>query len=117
MKMYPALKRFIHEAYGWQLAAIELRNTSGQNRYSPDQNIYNTLDGANDTDNDTVTTVTQAAAAAMATGSTTTTTTIVIPPEITAAINQPLEVQSKMIFMGHQISSYHVPVVRSFFIL
>jgi hypothetical protein len=27
------------------------------------------------------------------------------------------EMQSKMIFMGHQISSYHVPVVRSFFIL
>jgi hypothetical protein len=27
------------------------------------------------------------------------------------------EVQSKMISMGHQISSCHVPVVRSFFIL
>jgi hypothetical protein len=27
------------------------------------------------------------------------------------------EVQSKMIFMGHQISSCHVPVVRSLFIL
>jgi hypothetical protein len=27
------------------------------------------------------------------------------------------EVQSKMIFMGHQILSCHVPVVRSFFIL
>jgi hypothetical protein len=27
------------------------------------------------------------------------------------------EVQSKMIFMGHQISSCHDPVVRSFFIL
>jgi hypothetical protein len=29
----------------------------------------------------------------------------------------PSEVQSKMIFMGHQASSCHVPVVRSFFIL
>ncbi len=29
----------------------------------------------------------------------------------------PSEVQSKMIFMGHQILSCHVPVVRSFFIL
>jgi hypothetical protein len=28
----------------------------------------------------------------------------------------PSEVQNKMIFMGHQISSCHVPVVRSFFI-
>jgi hypothetical protein len=27
------------------------------------------------------------------------------------------EVQNKMIFMGHQILSCHVPVVRSFFIL
>jgi hypothetical protein len=27
------------------------------------------------------------------------------------------EVQSKMIIMGHQISSCHVPVVKSFFIL
>ncbi len=27
------------------------------------------------------------------------------------------EVQSKMIFMGHQILSCHVPVVRSFFIM
>jgi hypothetical protein len=27
------------------------------------------------------------------------------------------EVQNKMIIMGHQISSCHVPVVRSFFIL
>jgi hypothetical protein len=26
------------------------------------------------------------------------------------------EVQSKMIFMGHRISSYHVPIIRSFFI-
>ncbi len=30
---------------------------------------------------------------------------------------QTSEVQNKMIFMGHQISSCHVPVVRSFFIL
>ncbi len=30
--------------------------------------------------------------------------------------NPSSEVQSKMIFMGHQISSSHVPVIRSFFI-
>ncbi len=35
----------------------------------------------------------------------------------TAEINWPAsEVQNKMTFMGHQISSCHVPVVRSFFI-
>jgi hypothetical protein len=34
-----------------------------------------------------------------------------------AMIRLASEVQSKMIFMGHQILSCHVPVVRSFFIL
>jgi hypothetical protein len=63
-KMYPALKTFIHKAYRRQLATIELRNTSRQNGYSLNQNIYNILDGTNNTDNNTVTTVTQAATAA-----------------------------------------------------
>jgi hypothetical protein len=31
-------------------------------------------------------------------------------------LNPTSEVQSKLIFMGHQILSCHVPVVRSFFI-
>ncbi len=35
----------------------------------------------------------------------------------TALLQGPSEVQSKMIVMGHQISSCHVLVVRSFFIL
>jgi hypothetical protein len=34
-----------------------------------------------------------------------------------AAAAKTSEVQSKMLIMGHQISSCHVPVVRSFFIL
>jgi hypothetical protein len=79
---------FLHEAYGWRLSAIELHNPLGQNGYSLDQNIYHILDGPNDTNNGTVTTVTQAAAAARIMGSTTATTTINIPPEIAAAINQ-----------------------------
>ncbi len=33
------------------------------------------------------------------------------------SVHHTSEVQSKMIFMGHQILSFHVPVVRSFFIL
>jgi hypothetical protein len=42
-----------------------------------------------------------------------------IPPTVSAYqyIQGPSEVQSKMMFMGHQISSCHVLVVRSFFIL
>jgi hypothetical protein len=35
----------------------------------------------------------------------------------TWVVPEALEVQNKMIFMGHQISSCHVLVVRSFFIL
>jgi hypothetical protein len=34
-----------------------------------------------------------------------------------AALNGTSELQSKMIFMGHQILSCHIPVFRSFFIL
>jgi hypothetical protein len=85
---------FIHKVYGQQLAAIELCNTLGQNKYSLDQNIYNILDGSNDMDDDTVTTVTQATAAGTTMGSTTTTTTIIIPPKIATAINQLLANQT-----------------------
>jgi hypothetical protein len=87
-KMYTALKTFIHEVSERQLAAIELRNTSEQNGYCLDQNVYNILDGADNTDNYAVTMVTQATAAATTMGDTTATTTIVIPSEIAAAINQ-----------------------------
>jgi hypothetical protein len=57
------------------------------------QKIYNILDGANNMDNDTVTTVSQAAAAVTNMGSTANTanTTIGMSPKIAAAINQLLE--------------------------
>jgi hypothetical protein len=103
-KTYPALKTFIHEAYGWRLAANKLCNTLGQNSYALDQNIYNILDSVNDTDNDTVTTVTQAAAAATTTGGTTATTTILIPPKIAAAINQLLANQTAIMSQMGEIS-------------
>jgi hypothetical protein len=87
---------FIHKAYGWRLTAIELRNTLGQKGYGLEQNIYNILDGTNDTDNHTVTAVMQAPAAATTMGRTVNTanTTIVIPPKITAAIYQLLANQT-----------------------
>jgi hypothetical protein len=40
--------------------------------------------------------------------------TLALQPITDAA---PSEVQSKMMIMGHQIPSCHVPVIRSFFIL
>ncbi len=75
-KTYPALRTFIHEAYGWCLTAMALRSMSRENGYAP-QTIYNMMEGhADDTNDDTLTTITKMAAAR-------TTTT-----EIAAAINQ-----------------------------
>ncbi len=102
-KTYLALKTFIHEAYGWRLTVIELRNTSRQNIYGLEQNIYNILDSANNTDNNTVTTVTQVATMAENTAITLNTADTVqtnasniIPPEIAAAINYLLSNQTAM---------------------
>ncbi len=86
IKTYQALKTFFHEAYGQCLTAMALRSTSGQNGYST-QNMYNMLEGNNDTNEDTVTTITQTAAATTTTGTTPTVGTA-INVEITAAINQ-----------------------------
>jgi hypothetical protein len=41
---------------------------------------------------------------------------VVVVEVMGGAAREPSQVQNKMIFMGHQISSCHVPVVRSFFI-
>jgi hypothetical protein len=62
-KTYPALKTFMHEAYGCRLTAMALRSTSGQNGYS-NQTMYNVFaeEHENESDNDTVTTITQTAA-------------------------------------------------------
>jgi hypothetical protein len=96
-KSYPALKTFIHEAYTRRLTALQLRNTTGTQGYAPNiyQNMYNVLDGGNDTDSGTEGTVaTQTAlitqTAAMTTGSTLWNTYGggTIPAEISNAITQ-----------------------------
>ena len=84
-KTYPALKRLFHEAYGRCLKAMALRSTSGQHGYMT-QNIYNVLEGNNDTNDDTVTTITQTAAATTTTG-TTPTVKPAVNLEIAATIN------------------------------
>jgi hypothetical protein len=56
-KLYSALKTFFHEAYGQCLMALELRSTSGQNRYAS-QTMYNILEGNDDTDKDIVMSIT-----------------------------------------------------------
>jgi hypothetical protein len=60
-KTHRALKMFIHKAYRQRLTALELRGTSGQNGYTS-QTIFNVLEGDDDTDANTVTTITQTAA-------------------------------------------------------
>jgi hypothetical protein len=95
-KTYPALKTFFHEAYGQRLTVLELRSTSGQNRYAS-QTMYNILEGNYDTDNDTATSLTQTAAVAAAgttatfagmSGVTTPTIGIIINTDFAATINQ-----------------------------
>jgi hypothetical protein len=76
-KTYPALKMFFHEAYGQHLTAIALCSTSGKNGYAT-QNMYNMLEGNDNTDKDMVTTITQTAA---------TTTTMGTIPQVRLAIN------------------------------
>ncbi len=75
-KTYPTLKTFIHEAYTRRLTALQLRNATGTQEYAPNiyQNMYNILDGGNDTDSGTEGTVAMQTApitqtAAMTTGS------------------------------------------------
>jgi hypothetical protein len=88
-QIFPALKTFIHGAYGRRLMAMALRSTSGQNGYA-NQTIYNIMEAGldNDTDDDTVTTVTQAAALTTTAGDATPLGITAISDEVAAAINQ-----------------------------
>jgi hypothetical protein len=95
-KTYPAHKTFFHKAYGWHLMALELRSTSGQNGYTS-QTMYNLLEGDDDTDNNTVTSIIQTATLAAAgttatfagmSGINTTAYGSTINVDIAAAINQ-----------------------------
>ncbi len=58
-KTYPALKTFIYEAYTCRVTALQLRNTTGTQGYTPNnnQNMYNVLDKGYDTDSGTKGTV------------------------------------------------------------
>jgi hypothetical protein len=86
-KSYPALKTFIHAAYGHHLTALALRSTSGHNGYA-NLTMYNVLEDKNDddTDDNTVTTITQMDAST--TGGTTPSGGTAISAEVAAAINQ-----------------------------
>ncbi len=88
-KTYPALKSFIHRAYGRRLTAMALRSTSGQNGYA-NQTIYNVMEAGldDDTDDNTVTTVTQTAALTTNAGNATPPGITAICAEVAAAINQ-----------------------------
>ncbi len=88
-RTYPALKTFIHAAYGHRLTAMALCSTSGQNGYA-NQTIYNVMEEGidDDTNNNTVTTITQTAALTTATGGTTPSGGTAISAEAAAAINQ-----------------------------
>jgi hypothetical protein len=95
-KTYSALTTFFHEVYGQCLMALELRSTSGQNGYTS-KTMYNVLEGDDNTDDNTVSTITQTAVVAAAgttatsagmSGITTTVYGLTINADIAAAINQ-----------------------------
>jgi hypothetical protein len=68
VKMYLALKTFIHKAYTCRLNAMEMRNTSLTSGYAPAQNMYHVLDLGNDDNSAThITVATQIAATATGT--------------------------------------------------
>jgi hypothetical protein len=112
-KTYPALKTFIHGAYGRRLTAMALRSTSGQNRYA-NQTIYNVMEAGldNDTDDDTVTTVTQTTALTTTAGNVTPSDITAIRAEVAAAINQlsanQLAIMSQMAATNAQMAALSV---------
>jgi hypothetical protein len=95
-KTYLALKTFIHKEYTHCLTALQLRNTTGQQGYVPNnnQNMYNVLNEGYDANSGTERTAAMQTApitqtAAMTTGSTLGNTYgATIPSEISNAINQ-----------------------------
>jgi hypothetical protein len=112
-KTYPALKTFIHGAYGRRLTAMALRSTSGQNGYA-NQTIYNIMEAGldNDTDDDTVTTVTQTAALTTTAGNATPLGITAISAEVAAATNQlsanQLAIMSQMAATNAQMAALSV---------
>jgi hypothetical protein len=116
-KTYLALKSFIHEAYTCRLPALQLRNTTGQQGYVPNnnQNMYNVLDEGYNTKG---TVATQTApitqTAAMTTGSTLGKIYgATIPSEISNAINQlkanQTTIMTQMTAMSFNPPPHHKP--------
>ena len=88
-KTYPALKLFMHKAYGRRLTAMALRSTWGQNEYY-NQMMYSVFakENGNESDNNPVTTITHTAALMAAPSSTSTTKSTAISAKVATAINQ-----------------------------
>ncbi len=95
-KTYPALKTFIHKVYTCCLTALQLRNTTGQQGYVPNnnQNMYNVLNEGYNTGSGTKGIVAMQTALITQTMAMTTRSTlgntygVTIPSEIFNVINQ-----------------------------
>jgi hypothetical protein len=86
-KTWPVLKTFVHGTYARKLIASNICNTTGQQGYVPNQNMYHVLEGGDDISNADKTVMQTAAAATMESSLGNTYQASVIPPELTAAIN------------------------------
>jgi hypothetical protein len=89
LKTYPALKTFMHEAYGHRLMAMVLCSTLGQNQYF-NQMMYNIFaeENENESDEDTVMTMMQTAALTATPSSTGTEKGTAVSTKVATAINQ-----------------------------
>ena len=89
LKTYPALKMFMHEAYGRRLTAMALCSTLGQNEYS-NQTMYNVFakENENESNDNSVTTITQTAALTATPSSMGTAKGTAVSAEVATAINQ-----------------------------
>jgi hypothetical protein len=86
-KTWPVLKMFVHGTYAGKLVASNIRNTTGQQGYVPDQNMYHVFEEGDDTSNANTTVMQTAAAVTMGSTLGNTYQPSVLPPELTAAIN------------------------------
>jgi hypothetical protein len=86
-KTWPVLKTFVHGGYAHKLVASNICNTTSQQGYVPNQNMYHVLKEGDDTS--AANTMVTQTAAAVTTGSTLGSSyqVSVVPPKLMAAIN------------------------------
>ncbi len=117
VKVYPALKTFVHEGYSRWLNAIELQNTTSTLGYAPPaQNMYHVLDMGDDNDSATdIMVTTQVAVAAMGTMAASSlgqgTAAGSVYPGLLAAINQSIAPAFNQVMQNQSVLQSQIAVI------